>query len=169
MAESGKVETFVIDGCPHSSAWIDFGYRSGPKVVLAESLGALRYVPGQAYDELLAQRDQLDQQVRELEGRLAECYRLTGSDPDGDPDSMLAQHAVHAVRELREEADKAGEWEERAFAAARQVRELLSEIDAHRSLWKGGTPVRNEGLRKVWDDDQELYAAADRVRKERGE
>lgn len=76
-----------------------------------------------------AQRDQLDQQVRELERRLAECYHLTGSDP---------------------------EWEERAWAAEQQVRELLSAADAHRAA----CPITY---------DRELIAAADKVRKERGE
>lgn len=124
---------------------------------------------------LQRERDQLDQQVRGLEGRLAECYRLTGSDPDGDSDSMLAQHAVQAVRELREEADKAGEWEERAVEAERQVRELLSAIHVHGEEWdesylpKGPDRKTEPLLAAVWDDDQKLYAAADKVRKERGE
>ena len=34
-----------------------------------------------------------------------ECYRWTGADPDGDDDAHLAEHAVAAVRELRETTD----------------------------------------------------------------
>lgn len=59
--------------------------------------------------------------AREFEARLAECYRLTGSDPDGDSDAMLATHAVDAVRELREENERVGEWEGRAVAAEQKL------------------------------------------------
>ena len=41
----------------------------------------------------------------ELESALAECYRLSGADPDGDEDWRLACHAVDEVRRLREESD----------------------------------------------------------------
>lgn len=61
-----------------------------------------------------------DEYQRLLQGpisQLAQCYHLTGSDPDGDSDAHLARHAVQAVKELREEADRAGEWEERAIKA----------------------------------------------------
>jgi len=108
-------------------------------------------------------RDQLRQQVERLEHDLAECYRLTGADPDSDPDWMLAMHAVQEVRELREEADKAGEWEERASVAERHRTTLLGRIDKHnleRSVTS--TPQR-------FSRDSILYSAADQVRKELGE
>lgn len=43
----------------------------------------------------------------ELIAALAECYRLTGADPDGDEDWRLAQNAVDEVRRLRVELDAA--------------------------------------------------------------
>lgn len=36
---------------------------------------------------------------------LAECYRLSGADPDGNEDWRLARGAVGAVKELREDYD----------------------------------------------------------------
>lgn len=47
--------------------------------------------------------------AQQAEAQLAECYRLSGADPDGDDDSMLAQHAVQAVKELREEGEEEGD------------------------------------------------------------
>src|ERR1700744_1064084 len=38
---------------------------------------------------------------------LAECYRLSGADPDGDEDWRLAAHAVNEVKRLRAESDEA--------------------------------------------------------------
>ena len=75
-----------------------------------------------------------DQYVTRLEHDLAECYRLTGSDPDGDDDRHLAQHAVQAVRELREEGeakydeglkDGRGDLE----ALAQELEERVKEVD----------------------------------------
>jgi len=36
---------------------------------------------------------------------LAECYRLSGADPDGNEDWRLASNAVEEVRRLRTESD----------------------------------------------------------------
>jgi hypothetical protein len=43
--------------------------------------------------------------IKTLESQLAECYRLTGADPDGNEDWRLAQHAVSEVRDLRRDHD----------------------------------------------------------------
>jgi cell division protein FtsB len=110
---------------------------------------------------LEAERDQLRQQVEKLEHDLAECYRLTGSDPDGDPDPMLAKHAVQAVGELREEADKAGEREERAVSAESHRSTLLQRI--HAVKIGGLKPGHPQSARS------QLFNAADQVRKELGE
>lgn len=45
----------------------------------------------------------------ELIAWLAECYRLSGADPDGNEDWRLAPHAVEEVRRLRKEYDEL-EW-----------------------------------------------------------
>lgn len=45
--------------------------------------------------------------VEQLEAWLAECYKLSGADPDGNENWRLAPHAVHAVGELRKDHDKA--------------------------------------------------------------
>lgn len=39
--------------------------------------------------------------------QLAECYRLTGADPDGDEDWRLAPYAVAEVTRIRQEHDAA--------------------------------------------------------------
>jgi hypothetical protein len=44
--------------------------------------------------------------IKWLESQLAECYRLTGADPDGDSDACLAEFAVDEVRRMREENDR---------------------------------------------------------------
>jgi hypothetical protein len=45
----------------------------------------------------------------ELQAQLAECYRLTGADPDGNEDWRLAPHAVGEVKRLREESNQLAE------------------------------------------------------------
>lgn len=45
------------------------------------------------------------EQVKRLQGMLAECYRLSGADPDDNEDWRLAEYAVQEVRTLRERAD----------------------------------------------------------------
>lgn len=56
-------------------------------------------------DEALTQLQQVTQERDTLIGQLAECYRLSGADPDGDSDAHLAPYAVQEVRRLREESD----------------------------------------------------------------
>lgn len=54
-------------------------------------------------------RGRLQGALRELSAlraQLAECYRLSGADPDGNDDAHLARYAVQEVRRLREEADE---------------------------------------------------------------
>lgn len=49
-----------------------------------------------------------------LRSQLAECYRLSGADPDDNEDWRLAGHAVAEVRRLREYCDEletANEWQ----------------------------------------------------------
>lgn len=64
---------------------------------------------------------QHDEQIAVLLAALAECYRLTGADPDGNEDWRLASNAIAEVRRLREQADET----EVAFHTAVG---LLSEI-----------------------------------------
>lgn len=62
---------------------------------------------------------------------LAECYRLSGADTDGDEDWRFAPRAVEAVRELRTDYDEACEADDKAmrFMAAERdrLREALRE------------------------------------------
>lgn len=44
-------------------------------------------------------------EIERLTGQLAECYRLTGADPDGNEDWRLAPQAVVEVKRLREQTD----------------------------------------------------------------
>lgn len=43
--------------------------------------------------------------IRKLQADLAECYRLSGADPDGNEDWRLAEHAVEEVKRMRAELD----------------------------------------------------------------
>jgi DNA repair exonuclease SbcCD ATPase subunit len=68
--------------------------------------------------------------LEEAESQLAECYRLTGADPDGDEDWRLAPFAVQEVKRFREESD---EDEARILALSSQVSSLTRERDHYRS------------------------------------
>jgi hypothetical protein len=46
-------------------------------------------------------------QLERAQADLAECFRLSGADPDGNEDWRLAPDAVREVRRLREESDAA--------------------------------------------------------------
>lgn len=50
--------------------------------------------------------DRLDDEVERLTTDLAECFRLSGADPDGNEDWRLAPHAVREVARLRREHDE---------------------------------------------------------------
>ena len=55
--------------------------------------------------------DRLDQvrhdEIADLKRQLAECFRLSGADPDGNEDWRLAPRAVEEVRRLRSDYDDA--------------------------------------------------------------
>ena len=53
--------------------------------------------------------DALRQQAKvvTLTGVLAECYLVAGSDPDGECEERLAEHAIDAVRHLRRQCEAA--------------------------------------------------------------
>ena len=55
--------------------------------------------------EVRALREERDRHV----AALAECYRLTGADPDGNADRHLAPYAVSEVGRLRDELDEVDE------------------------------------------------------------
>ena len=44
-------------------------------------------------------------EIRRLQGVLADCYRATGADPDGNEDWRLADKALDRVRSLRKVYD----------------------------------------------------------------
>ena len=46
-------------------------------------------------------------EIADLKRQLAECFRLSGADPDGDEDWRLAPRAVEEVRRLRSDYDDA--------------------------------------------------------------
>ena len=47
----------------------------------------------------------LSAEIRRLQGLLADCYRATGADPDGNEDWRLADRALDEVRELASTAE----------------------------------------------------------------
>jgi hypothetical protein len=69
----------------------------------------------------------LDEQRQAFEKDLAECYRLSGADPDGDEDCKLAPHAVTEVKRMREEFD----------TAQAENEELQSKYDAAYGIIRG--------------------------------
>jgi hypothetical protein len=82
------------------------------------------------HTEVLADAANIEAAADELEtlqAQLAECYRLTGEDPDGAPDSMLAEHAVEAVREMRTLHDEQGAQELALREKAEQKLSALQE------------------------------------------
>lgn len=76
------------------------------------------------------------EELRKPEAQLAECYRLSGADSDGDDDAHLAKHAVQAVRELREQSDANNleelELREKAEQRLEKLERWLAERDP---LW----------------------------------
>lgn len=64
--------------------------------------------------------------------QLAECFRMSGADPDGDEDWRLAGSAVQAVGQLREDYDAACTTECAAIARAEKAeRELADRVANH--------------------------------------
>lgn len=59
------------------------------------------------YERVCEERDALRAERDRSVEHLAECYRLTGADSDGDSDSMLAAEAVEEVARMRKELDQA--------------------------------------------------------------
>lgn len=82
--------------------------------------------------------------VAELEARLAQCFRTAGSDPDGNSDSRLAEWAVDAVKELRndytEACEEAHQLRQRAERAEAEARGLRLELQAAKRWRDSGDP-----------------------------
>lgn len=75
-------------------------------------------------------------EVQRLRGMLAECFRLSGADPDGNEDWRLAESAVEEVRRLRAESDDDSDY-------ARVVKDLSKMRERADALQR-----EVEGLRK---------------------
>jgi hypothetical protein len=79
---------------------------------------------------------------RDAISQLAECYRLSGADPDGDPDWMLAKDAVVEVKRMRAELD---ERESEDGSKGRVVVELsLEEATALVTIALGNSQEQHE-------------------------
>lgn len=85
-----------------------------------------------------------------LRSDLAECYRLTGADPDGNDDWMLATHAVQAVKELRAEVDELEDEVERLEAQSSGIEgigiEWMRRADAADRVIAAARRVANDEL-----------------------
>ncbi len=66
---------------------------------------------------VVAERDSLAGRLGEATKQLAECYRLSGADPDDNEDWRLAPEAVKEVTQMRKEWDAAELRAERAEGA----------------------------------------------------
>jgi ribulose bisphosphate carboxylase small subunit len=53
--------------------------------------------------------EEIISEIERLQHDLAECYRLSGADPDGDDDWRLAERAVTEVKRMRGEYDAAND------------------------------------------------------------
>ena len=61
-------------------------------------------VKSSAWAEERRRKDKAE--IERLQGMLAQCYRLSGADPDGDEDWRLAEEAVEEVTRMRREFDE---------------------------------------------------------------
>ncbi len=115
------------------------------KKSLAEGAALIATLQAQLADSEKAYQDKarllIEQtgSVAALQAQLAECYRLSGADPDGNEDWRLAEHAVAEVKRLREESDKELDCKdtliEQLYAQLRQVgEELANERTAYKKL-----------------------------------
>lgn len=72
--------------------------------------------------------------VKRLKGQLAECFRLTGADPDGNEDWRLAEDAVDEVKGLRADHDQLGEeieaLRDKLAKAEKRIEDFLNLPDA---------------------------------------
>lgn len=78
---------------------------------------------------LLARLAAVEQEKAQLQKELAECYRLTGADPDGNEDWILAGHAVEEVRRLRDEHDAIEDQLDLAEVKLSLVEQAIQQID----------------------------------------
>lgn len=73
----------------------------------------------------------IEQALREATASLAQCYRLSGADPDGDSDSMLAKFAVEEVGRLRREHDE----------MADRIVDVIEELDRRAETGDGANSI----------------------------
>lgn len=76
-------------------------------------------------------------EIDTLRAQLAECYRLTGADPDGNEDAMLAPHAVDEVRRLRMDGEKSSELLELVRAQTIAEVKAAGRVTRQASHYKG--------------------------------
>lgn len=119
--------------------------------------------PIKGLQEMVARRET---RIKELENQLAECYRLSGADPDGDDDAMLAKSAVAEVKELRARYDVL----ESQLACAVELMEFLVEDTIHR--FRGQRPLNPEDFpcfSEFEHNPYKLFKNLAKVAKERDE
>ena len=107
------------------------------------------------YEQERGHADVLAQKLDMAFCRLAECYRLTGADPDGNSDARLAPYAVDEVRRLRHDHDALAQEHARLRAALKALC-----IDANRlcDRMEGGT--YEEDCRRAIAATRTLLAAS---------
>ncbi len=91
-------------------------------------------------------------EVARLTAQLAECYRLTGADPDGNEDWRLAAEAVREVKRLRGDHD---DYEQGIDAGRADVARLTRE---RAELIEALTKVRDWA--KCWMGNADLYGVS---------
>jgi hypothetical protein len=118
-------------------------------------------------DEEWLRLSEAERTVAKLQGMLAECYRLTGADADGNEDWRLAQQAVDEVRRLRQESDEAERrllGLERLIASGNtQIHEIANALECLPlfSSIRSKVAAVLDALHTLDEDNERLRSAAD--------
>jgi hypothetical protein len=118
--------------------------------------GTLGYIcdAGGAVDKLFKSlRDQEAEIARHVK-MLADCFRMSGADPDGNEDWRIAPDALRAVTDLRRDYDEVIDWKARAEALVIRLGEVTTELEKARK-----DAGRYRFLRAAYADDDQPYIA----------
>lgn len=97
--------------------------------------------------------------IAQLQTDLAECYRLSGADPDGNEDWRLAPYAVQEVRRLRAESDKADAEVLAQAATIAALRDGLQEMIRVLYAWRNALPNNSVNAQLIPAIEEKIAAA----------
>lgn len=91
-------------------------------------------------------------EVRRLQADLAECFRLTGADPDGNEEWRLAGKAVREVARLRDEEDRLDDEVLRLEAKSDRLLKMAQKLLAQRGRYRREALRLADAIRTHWDE-----------------